>query len=205
MSDALLNALKACKPPPSKVRLVQGDETLGTDIVVQHDKKKRWDAVLQIAEQYMWSHALLLDKSGNTLRMVANDDPAGELEDLGAGAGADVQAMKVERMVSIMLRAQERALHFRDAETRAAMQAMVQVMRQTTEAVSTMSRIYQSTLNLVMQGAEQAARSAAAADDGMESDGMMKAIAPIVVQRMLGVPPPPPPPPPSGVNGAKKQ
>lgn len=157
MTDmVLLATLK--KYAPSKVRAFVGEE--GRDIAVP-TRRKRWAQVVTTVESLgAWSRLELIDKSGALLHAIENADPAGELVDLPAnGRAADVAAM-----VSIVVRAQEQALRFRNEEVLGLIRAQSEVTRELTAGMRALTQLYQEQIAVARETATLQAEGDASGD-----------------------------------------
>jgi hypothetical protein len=152
----LLATLK--KYAPSKVRAFVGEE--GRDIAVP-TRRKRWAQVVTTVESLgAWSRLELIDKSGALLHAIENADPAGELVDLPAnGRAADVAAM-----VSIVVRAQEQALRFRNEEVLGLIRAQSEVTRELTAGMRALTQLYQEQIAVARETATLQAEGDASGD-----------------------------------------
>ena len=196
MSESLLAALKRCDPKPDAVRLYQGEDAI-RDLPVPGHTRKRWEMVCKSAAAFSWSHAELVDKRGRTLAVVQNADIATEIEDL-----QEPSSRRRDGDLAVMLRAQEMVLRFRDSDTKAAMQAMVSTMRELSNAVGILSKVYQQAI-MTAQSIAQANASAQVVEaeepgQGSATREILRQVGPAVVGKLMGITVPPPPPPPPG-------
>lgn len=160
----------------ARVVFYAGDEQLKT--VSVKTRGKRWEPILAIANRLAWTHAELLDKSGAAISLVENASPAGDLAEMGT------KASPVVEMVRLVISAQQAALSNRDRETTAAMSACTDAVKLLSEAVGTMSQIYQAAIRTAV---EASAAAAAASDDNERpmSSKMLEAALPHVMQRVF--------------------
>ena len=157
MEGKLLATLK--RHNPTKVRAYTSDDE-HRDIAVP-TRRRKWAAVISAIQARSWSRVELLDKSSAVLGYVENEEPAGELEQLGGGGGAVKEA---ERIMTLVLRAQRDAMDFRDKEVTALLRAQGDVVREMTAGMRALTAMYQEQV----QAAEQLAEVRTIAAQGPE-------------------------------------
>lgn len=178
-SEKLLATLKRVNP--SKLVAYLGNDR-ERNIAVPGGRKKWSQAVSVIESLDGWVKVELLDKGGSLLATVDNTDPAGELQDLTSPGGVPAQ---VERMLVIVLKAQQEAMKFRDAEVQGLLRAQADVLREQSAAVKSLTALYQAQVEAVRETsaieADAAAAQAAAAAGSSEMQQLIEA-APAILQ-----------------------
>ena len=136
----LLQELK--RHAPTTVRAYLGDDD-ARDISVPA-RRRRWSVVIAAITARPWSRVELLDKRGAVLAYVDNGAEATEVEELTSASTreADGQYAHAERIVRLVLHGQREAMAFRDAEVRALLAAQGAVVRELTEGMSALTRMY---------------------------------------------------------------
>lgn len=172
--------MKACEPAPTIVRFFAGDET--KDVPVPK-VRKRWAGIVEIADQISWTHAELLDNKGRTLPggIVQNEEPAGDLVDLHDGTRA-----REDRLLELMLKAQDRVLSHNREELKQAMSALTTMADRMSGAMAVMSKAYERALAVTQEAAAVAVASApAAAEDTPQSKKLLELMAPEMIKRVM--------------------
>ncbi len=193
MESALLKALRRLQP--AKVVLVNGDTRRPVHVKPGSARRKRWEAVDAVAAKMPWTQAELLSATDDLLDVVDKEGPAGDAEELSPPSRLGVDA-RDERMLALViraqevqssaiLRAQEAALANQRNETQHAMTALVSCVGAVTQAVQTMSRIHQATVQAALDlGSMQPPSEEEREPSAMEK--AMEAAAPVVMGRLMG-------------------
>lgn len=198
----LLNALK--KADPELVRTyAPGEDEHNAEIAVP-TRRRKWAAVMEaIASVGRWSRLTFHNKKGQLMGGYERGEPEA-VEDISAPGGA--RAAELNRSLELMLKAQERALAYRDKEIGQVLQAIPEVLKMMTHAMASMTGMYQAQV--------QAAADIAAANvndgDLAQVAELLKAVPSLmpilgpVLARVLPAAPAPrrPPTPPNGHAGS---
>jgi hypothetical protein len=167
----------AAKDGLGRVVFYAGEEILKQ--VTVKTRGKRWEPIVAIASRLSWTHAELLDRSGAAISLVENSAPAGELAELGA------KSSPVVDMVRLVISAQTAALANRDKETTAAMTACTDAVKLLSEAVGTMSKIYQAAIRTALETGSVAAAAEPDESSTPMSTRMIEAALPHVMKRVF--------------------
>lgn len=191
VKNRVLDALK--KHTPSKVRAWLSDDE-SQDIALGH-ARTRWSRCLDALDGLRWRRVDLLDKAGALIASVASD-----VEDAPASVASTGEARE-ERLLALLLKGQEVALKYRDAETTALLRAQAEVLKVLTDSVKALAAVHREQLNAAVDAAEARAEA--------ESGGMLGQVAELLphlpaIKAMLGAgtTPAPAPVPRKAVNGA---
>lgn len=192
------------KHKPAKVCVFFGDELHRTVAVPKMLKsgRHRWAAVIDVIEPMPWTSIELRSSKDELLHVLVAERDA-EPRD-GGGDTTD----RDERILRLLISAQKEALGYREREASAALQACVQVMRQMTDAVGTLSNLHELQLRSLQRAAAELPDGEAGQLEGMK---LLQLMAPQLLRKLFGddapkiVAAPPPnakPQPPKPPNGA---
>jgi len=202
MEETIRAALMKWKP--AKVCVFFGDELHRTITVGKALKsgRHRWAAVIDVIEPMPWTTIELRGGKDELLNVLIAERDAEPRE--GGGDSTD----RDERILRLLIQAQKEALGYREREASAALNACVQVMRQMTDAVGTLSNLHE----LQLRSLQRAAADLPDGEEGqLQSMNLLKMVAPQLLAKFLGTEPPKivsgPPPnakpqPPKPPNGA---
>lgn len=164
---------------PDKLVATVGDKERA---IAVPNVRKRWDRVLSTLSNLAWTKLELQDKTGALLHTVENTEPAGELTELSGGRAAEVQSL-----LSIVLRAQESAMKFRDAEVQGLLRAQADVVREVTASVKALSALHQEQLAAARElGAIEREQAEAAAANSDQLKQLMEAL-PVLLQALPAI------------------
>lgn len=108
--------------------------------------RKRWDRVMSTLSGLAWTKLELQDKSGALLHMLDNAEPANELVALPSGRTEELHAL-----LGVVMRAQEVAFKYRDAEVQGLLRAQGEVLREVTTSVKALSQLQQEQLSAMRE------------------------------------------------------
>lgn len=97
-----IEALKKWRPASVRMHLADGH----IDSIAVPEQRKKWVQVQAVLEKSHWYRLEAMSKKGELLGIVENDEPAGDLEDIGETATTGESA----RLLQLMLSAQDHAL-----------------------------------------------------------------------------------------------
>lgn len=135
------------KHKPHEVLVMDGGEVTRT--VKVPTNRKRWAAVVAVLDRLTWDRLELRAKGGDTLAII-------EAESDNTIADEVAATNRDERMLKLLITAQQAALSSRDKESAAALNACVAVMREMTNAVATLSKVHELQLRAVQEAAANA-------------------------------------------------
>lgn len=157
---------------PVAIRVVAPDDS--TKVVAVTKSKRRASLALDaIGKLGPWVRLELLGKSDAIIAAIDNDGPATDLEDIGGTMPAGEPA-KWERMAKIIadavLKGQRVALDARDADTRAVMGSLGQVVREMNVAMHSLSQLYQQQVQVAISSTIEAMQAQHASEQAQAKD-----------------------------------
>lgn len=161
---------------PHKLRVFRSDDD-HRDVAVPA-VRNRWVRVLATVGEMPWCRVELLDKSGSLLAIVEGEESSAE----SVTPPPSALAAGVREMMTLVLRAQEQALKFRDAETTSALKSMVEMNKIMMEAVKGLASIHRDQLDASVDAAERRAE-AEQAGQGSDVKQLLEA-APLIMQSL---------------------
>lgn len=195
--DTLRKRIGAAQPKVLHVILVDGEVR---KLKPPSGTRKAWVAIMGMLKRMEWRRIELIDAQGSALDMI--DNP--EVVQLSGSPGA-VSPEDPHGMLKLMISAQREALTWQDKSVRAALDTCVNVMAQMGQAVQMIVELHQverSRQVQLMRELQDAAASAAAGKDGdLASNELVKAMAPMLLGKLLA-PAPAPSPPSNGKAGS---
>jgi hypothetical protein len=179
--DSAISKVKAWQPSALRVTLIDGEVK---DVAVPI-RKRKWQAIRSVLEGLDWVKFEALDKKGQIVGVYeapeAKQVAAVTEEDDAGDVAEDAFFVAVRRQTSLMLRAQDVALK-RQSETQGQLlDQAVALLKVLTERTINLEKMYASNLTLVqelsMGGPEE---------EPMQSDALLKALAPAMAKRLIG-------------------
>lgn len=163
--ETIRNALM--KHKPADVWLYMSDEKEPTRKIAVPAKKHRWEAAAQVIVKLQWDRLELRDRSGNILGVVsaAADEPEPEL-----AAAPPGPAPNDERLLRLMLQAQESALKNRSQETQQALNASVGIVEKMAVLVGQLVELTQVQIDATRVAVQRAQARPAAPAVAAQSD-----------------------------------
>lgn len=128
---------------PEKLVATVGDKE--RDIAVPN-VRKRWDRVMSTLSGIAWTKLELQNKAGALLHIVENTEAAGDLVALPSGRTEELHAL-----LGVVMRAQEMAFKYRDAEVQSLLRAQGEVLREVTASVKALSQLQQEQLSAMRE------------------------------------------------------
>jgi hypothetical protein len=189
------------KHKPHKVRAIGADGDV-RDVPVPAGRK-RWAAVLEVVDSIEWTRLELVDRAGGLLAVVdaETDDLDGdvnvEIEEPPDASSIDL-SQRDERMLALMLKAQQIALQNRERETQIALQASTSAVKMLTDAVGALAQVQRMTLDAQAE-AYRAREREAPEESTPDSERMLAQLMPLILAK-LGTASPAPAPKPNGVK-----
>lgn len=187
-----MNLLPVLKryPAVTSIRAYAGDDDEGREIAVP-TRRRKWAQVIAAIESAPWSRLELLDAKGRIVAAVDNETDA-DIAPAPALAGPQVSGsfLEAERIVSLVLRAQDMALKARDAEHTALLRAQGDVVREMVAGMRELAGLHREQLaaahELADTRVETVAAQVEAAARGEESGDLkqfMEAM-PVILQAL---------------------
>jgi hypothetical protein len=140
-------------------------------------KRKKWSHVRQMLDRLSWIRLECLDPRGKTLDIIDNDEPAEDLEDLDGYGG------QVHQLTALMLRAQDVALRRNAEQNRQSNEMVLELCKVLMARLTSLEKGFASNLALAQRYVKA---SAGEDDDGLLSDPLVGALAPALLQRLMG-------------------
>lgn len=176
---------------PSIIVARLSDDSTKTFRPAAHTRKK-WIGVVRSLAELDWTQLELSDAKGQILEIYHNPDAAPKAERIDVG-----QFSKSE--IREMVLAQREALTWQDKGVRAALDTCIQVMREMSLATQSVIEMYKSAereRKAMIRELESAIGAQRGGGDELPSDGIVAALAPALLHKLLeGAAPAP--------NGAK--
>lgn len=166
---------------PASIRAYTSDDEF-KDIAVP-TRRRKWAQVLDTIDKLAWSRLELLNPKGALMGTVENSEAPTELQDLGDGSDMKLspQFQAALAINSLMLKAQEKVLSYRDKETVTLLSAQGEVLREMAAGMREVTALYREQVKVARENAETVAATTAAANDSSEIKQLLEA-APLIVQ-----------------------
>lgn len=156
----LLAKLRAVHPV--KVRVYDAADEV-REIAVP-TRRTRWAQVIENIEARAWVRVELCNKDGAVLAYVMNEDQG---DDPKAAAPEAQSSAREERLLAMMLKAQEIALKYRDQEHRALLTSMAEMLKVNVDATRQLQSIYAAQVDAAAEVASLRAQAEAGGDFDM--------------------------------------
>lgn len=152
----LLSRLKSANPVKVSVVDSAGEER----VVAVPDRRRKWGAVVDNIMSRPWTRCDFLSKGGASLGIFENEDAEPEDDedddqDDDRGRGVTIRE---ERLLGLMLRAQELALNQREKSFETLMASMNDNVRATVDAARGLCALYEAQVKVATQSATLAAQ-----------------------------------------------
>lgn len=181
--DSLIEGLKKSRPSSLRVVLLDGE----VKEVSIPGKRKKWGQVRSILDKLSWIRLECLDAKKGVVDIVENDDPGEDMEELEGYAGH-------HQFLALMLKAQDVALRRDEERGREANKMILELSRVMMSRLVALEKAFAANLRMAQKFAASAAEGE---EDGLMSDPLMEMLAPLLMQRMMGMKPPAVPDPPA--------
>lgn len=146
--ESLINEIKKCAPV--KLSVYCGDDS-PREVAVPNTRN-RYHRVEQVVGAFAWTRVELLDKSGSIIGVVENSDRA--QSSLAIAPAFDAECARDERILNVMLRAQQVALSHRESETKEALRASTEIVRTLTDSFKQLAMLHREQLSAAVEAAE---------------------------------------------------
>lgn len=177
-------------PAVTSIRAYAGDDD-AREIAVP-TRRRKWAQVIAAVESAPWSRLELLDAKGRIVAAVDNEAVDAELAPAPALSGPAVSGsfLEAERIVGLVLRAQDMALKARDAEHTALLRAQGDVVREMVAGMRELAGLHREQLAAAHELADTRVETVAAqveaasrVDDSGDLKQFMEAM-PVILQAL---------------------
>jgi hypothetical protein len=167
---------------PYKVRVYTSDDD-SRDVAVPA-RRRKWAQVIETINARAWSRCELLNKAGEVLGYIDNVEAPTEVEDLAVGPTTAKRA-EAEWIVNLVVKAQEKAMHYRDTEVANLLRAQGDVVREMGQAAAAMAAVYRDIIGATNEAAAVRVQAAAtAAGAGKDDIGQLLEALPQLLQML---------------------
>jgi hypothetical protein len=195
--DTLRKRIAAAQPKVLIVVTVEGEERR---LKPPSGTRKAWVAIMGMLKRLEWRRIELQDAQGNALDMIDNPEVT-QVGQLATGSAEDPHGM-----LKLMISAQREALTWQDKSVRAALDTCVNVMAQMGQAVQMIVELHQveraRQVQLMRELQDAAAAATAGKDGDLASNELVKAMAPMLLGKLLAPAPASAGTPPNGKAGS---